>query len=772
MSGRLLGDDVKLECKLRLESHLQEAGPCLACLHPDALKLYTPSPSGLGEGYEVSLDALIGCTRLDGTVARTWIVGAEEDRGHNTLVQHIAHLWCSAQSSVSSYQGLMAFNSEHVSIEGCWEAVKTILSDTLERWGAPDLAEWMEGNRVLIIIEDFDYRKCKEYIKETLEEWECADFLLLTSPSYVTYSAELFAEYLPTLKFTIVDMNMPTILSLAGTVLDSGNKQKFRTWCTENWGIASEILTYPSLIKPLCQAWKSKYISSATKTTTQLLWNILESHIADNMHMELKDIEKWFLTIGSFARMSLEDRNRKHIDRIEVMDKAQDIFPSGFAEQLVTNTIPCGFSLLWYTNIYYPHPVKQFLAAWDAIQQLINGVRLKLLTKYLIDEDSVVIYAAGHLVRILEFQPEYEDKNVSRCAKHLILHMDRAKHRFVYTLRVIQEFLVHPWIIDSFKAEVVLGRHWEIHDKGMLVLPISTLLKFHSPEKIFLLISKKKEAPDLEGVIQLLSQTSIPLALIESSHLEWESPLTTDALVKTVQSGTAQLQDLVGSLSADTIHNLGNQEQTRHLVCLKLRVTELNAVRELFNTPSHLPHLMWLSPDFDLPLVDLKHIQLPEITTPLMDVGFRDIRDDDIPSLCEFLVSIRKGYIAMHLTRCLATPQGVVTLLRQLHRGGLMMTADSKSVNRYRRWRYPALSTIHPGEELAQEKVQHLLGYDERHHYNDNDIRSTALADQDNICALVECLETMESLLCFRYSCSNYLVIKHCNGNVEFKNLM
>ncbi|XP_066946253.1 uncharacterized protein [Macrobrachium rosenbergii] len=774
MATRSIEDDVRLECRLRLEALLGDAEPCLICRYPDLVRLYAPPPSGLGEGREVSPDALIGIERLDGTPGRAWVIGAEEGRGHCRLSQHLAHAWCSRQSSLPSlpsYKALMALNSEQVSSDGCWEAAKTLLPDTVERWGAADVAEWMEESRLLIIIEDFDYRKCRETIGETLEEWSEADLLLLTSPSYVADTAELLAEHLPTIKFSVQNMEVNLSLQLLKD-LTLTEKGKFGKWCESNWAIVREIINYPDLMQPMWHAWNSKYIRDTTTTTTELLWSILLAHVAQNIHMEMELVHKWFLAIGQKARESLEDRNREPIKKDEIMHAAQEIFPGGFAEEVLAKSVPCLYSWLSPENIYYPHPVKQFLAAWDVIHQNLAGTRLKLLTKYLIDEDSVVIYAAGHLYRILELQPQFRDDNVTRCARNLILHMDRAKDRFEYILRVIYEIHSHPWIIDVFKKEIVFSRHWEVHDKGMIPSSIETLLKFNTPAKILLLISKKREAPDLEGVVNLLSRNTISMCLLESNHLEWESPFTTDEYIKILQEGKAAVEDIIGCLKSDTILSLGQKDMTRNLVCLRARLTDLESVKALFDCPQHLPCLLWLEADFDLPLSQLEDLELPQINTGLMDVCFKETRDEDIPFICRFLSTIRKNYSGVHLTRSSVTPQGAKELLKQFYKLGMKMSVDIAIVNRYRRWRFFILSTIPKTEEMTQEKVQHLLGYDDRHHYNDNEIFSSAIADHEEADALARFLGLMEDVLCFRYACGNYLVVKNCNGTIEAKKLM
>ncbi|XP_068228407.1 uncharacterized protein [Palaemon carinicauda] len=774
MASRTLEDDVRLECRLRLEALLEGSGPCLICHHPDAVQLYAPPPSGLGEGREVTSDALIDCERLDGVPCRAWVVGAEEGRGHCRLSQHFAHAWCSRQASLPSlhsYKALMAFTSEQVSSDGCWEAAKTLLADTVDRWGAADVAEWMEENRLLIIIEDFDYRKCREMITETLEEWSEADILILTSPSYVTDTSDLLAEHRPTIKFNVLNIKLSVALQMLKDV-PLIEKDKFGKWCGSNWAMVREIINYPDLIQPLWYALKSKYISDSSITTTELLWNVLLAHITQNIHMEMEMVHKWFLAIGQKARESLEDRNREPIKKYDILNAAQEIFPGGYAEEILAKSVPCLNSWLSVESIYYPHPVKQFLAAWDVIHQNLSGTRLKLLTKYLIDEDSVVIYAAGHLYRILELQPQYRDDNVTRCVRNLILHMDRAKDRFEYLLRIIFEIHSHPWIVDVFKKEIVFSRHWEIHDKGMIPSSITTLLKFEVPAKILLLISKKDEAPDLKGVVHLLASNTIPMCLLESNHLVWESSSTTDEYIKVLQEGKAAVEDIIGCLKSDTIRSLGRMEMTRNLVCLRARLTDLESIKALFDCPQYLPSLMWLEADFDLPLSELEGLELSPVNTGLMDVCFKDVHDDNIPFICRFLSTIRKNYSGVHLTRSSVTPQGATELLKQFYKLGMKMSVDIDIVNRYRRWRFFILSTIPKTETMTQEKVQHLLGYDDRHHYNDNEIFSSAITNPSEAGVLAQLLGLMEDLLCFRYACANYLVVKHCNGNIETKKLM
>ncbi|XP_071549164.1 uncharacterized protein [Panulirus ornatus] len=772
MAARSLEEDVRRECKLRLSSldegqHGPEGELTLG-------RVVAPDPGGPGGVREVGVEALLSTPRVDGTAARAWVLSGESGRGKSSVARCLARAWSRGTSSVQeihNFQGVVVVSGYTVASDDCWEAVKTLLPDTLARWGPSQVAEWMEEARVLVIVDDFVLKNAGKEVEDALEEWKEASFMILTTPSDAAGTVAILAARRPTLSLTMPGLERCDVITMAAQYLPGQALEGLSSWLVGNWSTAGEVLSYPGLVQPACHAWRLGHITDATVTTTQLMWHLVEARVAQESRVGAAILPEWLLVLGRLTRRSLETRKLPQKEEMET--EARRLFPAGVAEDIVVNLLPISASAASTSTLSFPHPLTQFLAGWDALHQNLRGTPLKSLVKRLEDEDSVVLYVAGHLARLLQHQPQYPDKQVERVAKNLVLHMDRAADRFGYTLRVIHEFRLHPRALNLLQNEVEFPRLWEVYDAAILLEPLAALLQQDTPDKIIVSVEKNRLAPDLEGVVSLITSKKIPMFLAEMNHLEWDNPDTTDNLVRMVQRGTSQLQDFMGCLTTPTITSLTTAVTTRNLVCLRVRVKDQESVQAILRCPSDLTSLMWLEVDFDLLLHDLDKSQVPQVTTPLMDVSFKDLRDEDVPFLCEFLAHIRRRYSGVHLMRSVLSPQGVTEVLKQFFKRGMLMTADPALINRYRRWRFPVLATtISTTEELTDEVVSHLLGYDDRYHYSDNEARSSVLSTRVDARALANFFTAIKDLLHFRYVCANYSVVKNTDGSIEMKDLV
>lgn len=688
---------------------------------------------------------------------------------HNTSTSEICAMCMNLRLSERCLlpQGVIVMSGARAAEDGLWEAVKETLSDTTDRWDAATLAEWMEESRVLIVIDDFIMKFCREALEEALEEWTEASFMLMTRPEDAAAARTLLAEHQPALILTLPGLSADAVHVLAARFLPQQEQEPFRMWVEARRGLLAEVLTYPALVEPACRAWQTGKWSVATQTTTELIWGIVEHMMSVDKRWKVSSLTEWLLAIGRLARASLEKNGlpnlkedfEKEAVRLFSRDFAQGVFSAFCFSQ--SSTMPATVTL--------PHPLTQFLAAWDAIHENLHGTPMKALVKRITDEDSIVIYAAGHLARLLEHQPDLPEKNVSRAAKNLVLHMDRAKDRFGYTLRVIHECRTHPRVIKTMAAEVEIARYWEVRNNAVFPDAVSALLQHTVPSKIQVTVEKNMVAPDIMGVVELVAKTNYPVFLAEMNHLEWEHPDTTDELVHVLQAGTAPLEDFLGCMNVATIESLALNDVTRHLVCLRVRVCDVTAVKALLQTPSCLPNLMWLEADFDLCLYDITTDHLTRVPTLHMDVCFKDLADKDVDYMCDLLSFMRPRYSGVHVTRCSLTPQGVANILKNFYKRGMFMTATDEAIKRYRRWRFPALSNI--AGEVTDAAAHHLLGYEDRYHYSDNEVRSSAVLQPADAKFLSNFFVAMEDLLFFRYVSANYTVLKKCGGTVEITRL-
>lgn len=664
----------------------------------------------------------------------------------------------------------MVLSGYDASQSDCWEVVKDTHPRTVNEWGAADLAEWLEEAKFLIVIEDFVLKDDAAVVRQAMEEWENAAFMLTTTPYDAVGLATLLSESHAVLSLSLVGLDQCDVISSAAQCLPPSELEPFTSWLIGNWCICEDVCSYPALLELLCYAWSSRLITDEVITKTQLVWVIVECQMSRHSGLPANVLGDWLRVLARLNRRSLE--TKRLMNRLELEREAQQVFPGSLAEEMVTSFLPVSCSAASPSVLSLPHPMTQFLAGWDAIHQNIHGTPMKALTKYMVDEDPVVLYVAGHLDRLLLYQTEISEKQVSRVAKNLILHMDRAKDQFGYTLRVLQEVRLEPRILRIVTNEVAFPKVWEVNDAAILPEPLTALLRCSTPSKVQIVVEKRCCAPDLQGVVLHLSTTAIPIFLADMNQLVWDTPDTADGLIMIIQKGTMPLHDFIGCLSSTAISNLGNAATTKNLVCLRVKVRDKASVQAIFKYHSSLPCLMWLEIDFDLLLNDLDPSQVSQVNTPLMDVCFKDIQDQDIPFLCDYLARVRKRYSGVHLTRSSLTPQGATDLLKIFFTKGMIMTADANVIKRYRRWRFPSLANVPLTEELTDEKVSHLLGYDDRYHYSDNEVRSSALTNRVDAGALANFFTIMTDLVFFRYICANFSVIKNTDGSTEVKELL
>ncbi|XP_050728958.1 uncharacterized protein LOC127004822 isoform X1 [Eriocheir sinensis] len=674
------------------------------------------------------------------------------------------------------FQGVFVVSGPELDEVGIWEAISPQVFEITRR-SLKQGEDLMEEGRTLLIIDDFLPRWTEEAI-EALQKWRTMSLVVLTTPEYAAKSQETLSaakiEDCGTVRLhRLASLDKEKALSVATSYLTIHQLSSLTVWVTDNWWWANAVLRYRGLIEPFCAAWKSGLIENVS-TETGLLWAMIDGMTGAGDINELPEdgLARWWTALGGLCRRSLETGYPLHASEVEY--EARRNFPneskgaSGFhlSPLFGESTGCCGNR--WLS---LPQPLTEFLAGWNAFHQNLSGTALKTLVKNIAEEDVVVIYVAGHLARAIKNGETPKEKQLTRLFRNLVLHMDRAKDRFGYTLRILSEANLHPELVKFMVAEIDFPKLWEIGDSAVLVRPVEALLEYVQPVKAEVTVANGQSAPELTQVVRVLAQRGIFMFLADMNHLTFGHSVSSNWLIETVQKYGRKgvLQDFMGCLSTPYLNNLGQHVTTQNLVCLRVRVTDLQSVKAACHAPATLPSLMWLEIDFDLPLDQLLEVGVPRINTPMMDLSFRGLTDDDMPRLVAFLATIRTRYSGIHLVESEVTPQGVRTFLKGLYTKTIKTSAHPDAISRYRAWRYRIIGESN-WNELSDEEARHLIGHDDRPQYNDNEVVSEGvMGERVEVLTLATFLQVLEDPVCFRYECANFRVVKNVDGTVETK---
>ncbi|KAK4321425.1 hypothetical protein Pmani_007764 [Petrolisthes manimaculis] len=774
------------ECRARVSEGVEGVGRN-QCVHGRLVTPLLQGDDGGGGGPRVVeyKQVLTLSRRKDGTEGETggrengsedeedlrgWVVAGEAGRGKSTLARDVAKSWISGR--LPRFQALFIINGYQLAECEIWDVIKSQIPECVCRCGGPVVAEWMEEAPVLIIIDDFIPNLAEAELESALTEWKMASFLLLTVPSEMVECHRLLSSHFPSVQLSLEGLDLTDALHLSSRYLPATQLEHFRIWLTYNGDFCREVMSYGSLILSACDAWKHGFISpTKTTTLTEMIWGLVESRIStSDIASDIRGMETWISVLGKICRRVLETNRLLNKEELEM--EAKKLFSSEVLKKVVSSLFPTSTSAASPSVLSFPQSLTQFLAGWDALTQNLRGTPLKALVKLISDEDSIVVYTAGHLIHFLNWEPECKEKQILRVAKNLILHMDRAKDRFGYTCRIMYELKLHPKIMQIISDEVDFPKQWDINSIGILLHPIKYLLhNVKTPHKVLISLEKGYTAPDLSDVVSLFSSAGISMFLSDMNQLNWGSRETSDALLNIIHNGVGKLDDFIGCLSCNTISSLGKFETTRNIVCLRVRVKDVTSIQAVMKCPNELPNLMWLEVDFDLAINEVVGLEVPKVNTPLMDVSFRDMTDEQIPDVCEFLSRLRTRFSGLHLMRSKITPQGAMNLLKYFFRKRMSTSADPTVINTYRLWRFTALAHLPPKQKLTEETAQHLIGYDDRNHYSDNEIRSSVSTTRVTARTLANFFGVLQDVVFFRYVCDNFSVVKNTDGTTTFEEL-
>ncbi|XP_063880350.1 uncharacterized protein LOC135111194 isoform X2 [Scylla paramamosain] len=671
------------------------------------------------------------------------------------------------------FQGVFVLPGPVLDEMGIWEAISTQVFEKT-RQGLTESEDWMATTRTLVIIDDFLPRWADEALV-ALNQWKTMSLVLFTTPYHAVNTQEALstAGIQNVKQHRLAALDKDKVLDSAKNHLVENHLPKLATWLTDNWWWAGAVLRYKGLTEPFCAAWKSGLIETVS-TETGLLWAITDcmTESLEKNGLPENALERWWTALGGLCRRSLETGYPMNASEVEY--EARKIFPIGSKGVTAKHLLPalgesagcCG--VRWLS---LPQPLMEFLAGLNVFHQNLAGAPIKSLVKRIVDEDAVVVHVAGHLARAAERGTTPPEKQLTRLFRNLVLHMDRAKDRFNYTLRILSASHIYPELLKYIVNDVDFTKLWEISDSAMRFRPLEALLEHTRPVKAEVTVARGEAAPEIPQVARLLAERGIFMFLADMNHLTFGNPANSDLLMQTIQKhGTkGVLQDFMGCLSSRCLNDLGKHMTTQNLVCLRVRVTDTQSMKAACLTPEALPSLMWLEIDFDLPFDQLVKVPVPKVNTPLMDVTFRGLTDDDMVRLVAFLALIRKRYSGIHLMQSELSPQGVRTFIKGLFSKLMKTSAHPDAINSYRAWRYPIVGQSLQ-TDLSDEKARHLIGHDDRPQYNDNEVEAVGVvAERTEVLTLATFLGVLEDPVCFRYECANFRVVKSVDGKVETK---
>ena len=420
---------------------------------------------------------------------------------------------------------------------------------------------------------------------------------------------------------------------------------------------------------------------------------------------------------------------------------------------------------------FFHHQQQKFcLAAFFVFRQ----ESLSALSK-IRERESVAIQVAGHLYRQVKANLfALDDPIQRRILKNLFLLSEDSEDPTSYLLKILNALHCHNQLTETFLREAVFPRQLEISDEGILLEPLMKLMEIADPRRVLFIIKSTETAFCMPKILHFLSIKPVSVGLALMCHLKFESPVYSDELLEvfTKQNSIARLQDFLGSLSLEGIRFL-NTASLNSLVCLRVKIDSEKAASELFSVHLKLPNLLWFEVDFDFPVLSVPNLNLPTVISPLCDISLSGIGGTDVSRLIEFLLSFQRDYFSgLHLHRSHLSPNAVSYLLEQLRKHKIKLTTPRDVIARYRRWRFPELAVLSNEELKEEEKVRHLLGYDDRHQYGDNEVRGVGVFNDTE--QLEEILAQDEELVYFVYEAANVEVEKKADGSISckrFKNL-
>ena len=678
-------------------------------------------------------------------------------------------------------QLVLSIEGEQLVQEGLWPTLHQLASRAVRLFGEGPLEDWVTGARTLLLVsnwpcpaltahrtlQDSTVQDQVEASNETLQYYLSdlpnAHFIFVTRNQYVENVVKFIRDEI---KVYVTHMKM---IAHFKTLIQTMNveKKKIFQWVDGNiW--KNDLIKYP-MSRSYFQNALKKYPSVVScESKGQFLWKIVQYqllHFQKRYQIKPEIVSDMLMTVSTIAYKAL--CNTSTNVQYASTPSYNDSLMKKFLEYLVIvqdSILPCSYKLY-----HFPHvSIQQMLAAWFLYKNQKPLLASASCTRC---GDAVAALFGSHLYRELSVQNE---KTVRWNLKNLYLWSENSQTPNNYILHLLSELCCSSSLMEILFRNTVFQRELHLYESSLLSKPLACYLKLTEPRKILITVRPGINYLNIVDTIKYCLDIDTYIGFALMNHIEWNNSELSDDILLTVLSHNSKLRlhDFIGCLSTKAIKLL-NPHSTPYLTCIRLRVTSEEAVTEALQVQKYLPKLLWYELDFDIEPMTLFRMQLPVITSPMCDLSFRDVDNEHVFHLVNFLSMVRVNYLSgLHIHRSRLTVDSIVDILIELKVRQLKLSTPKEIVMVYRSWKYLEMAVLTKSEIENDDKVQHLLGFDDRSQYSDNEIRSSTYTNGKSVKRLIAILEQDTGIYFFQCCYTNVLISKTTNGKVKLIELI
>ncbi|XP_018008846.1 uncharacterized protein LOC108666474 [Hyalella azteca] len=704
-----------------------------------------------------------------------------------TLLNDILRDWC-RDENVRQHEGLWCFElviaieAKSLVRDGIWKYLRRLVPDAYHKFGDKAIKECITKSRVLFLVNNwpdsrvslsayelsFDTVDKKRELQKSVLAFFAAEMPL--SRFLISIHHTCLSEWLKILqielKVSALFARLTSQLKTPDLLLDSKHREIVK-WCTASLWKEDCIKHWPRCRQSqILRLFSHNDILYSSRSKCDLVWSMLtiQLHLfQEYTSCSLDACDILFSSLCNLAYDSQFGRTsvNQHFERINLAPKLKDKFLRYFL-LILPKFAPA-------TTDYYVSFMNELqshvLVSWHVYR---NKLSIASSLGESPCRDQVAAMFIGHMRRDVEKNTLLlENKTLHRELKSLYLLSEKSNDPQSYLLQLLSEIHDCDPLVKILFENAVFPRQLELFEDCLIKDPLLIYMKVVQPRRVLLLVRCGKESQELLSIVDEIRQLDLSFGLGLMHHLEPGNLDTSDAIVSSALTGSkARLQDLLGCLTFPVIEKL-TPESASHLTCLRVRVNSQLDLRKIFTVQSTLPNLMWFEIDFDLPLENFTNTLLQKIKTPLCDLTFYGLKNCDVGALVKFLEGIRESYLSgLHLRNSTLDVISTITLVQELKKVDIVLSTPPETINVYRRWRYSELSVLGNNEMMDEVKVLTLLGYDDRHQYSDNEVRTSVAATESDIENLSEYLNENEDLTYFKFGSPYAIVTKLSNKDI------
>ncbi|RXG61005.1 hypothetical protein Avbf_08445 [Armadillidium vulgare] len=516
-------------------------------------------------------------------------------------------------------------------------------------------------------------------------------------------------------------------------------------------------------------------------TGSDLMWEILCWEVKQTLKVNIKKIGParkkfldWLMLAGELslyclkADLRLDNQSYEELES-EITslykDNGKIFLGTIFKPSIVHSTSSC-FSRTGSTN----KPFLEYLSSWFFIDQLLQDKQIKQLINGLVNPLPLILLAAGHLER---FQDEGsitipEERKVIRS---LVTYKENSFEDFSFIQKFVAELKCIKRLVQIVIDETEYNEEWNLSVPELQHKPLEVLLNHVSPTRLILLVDKLKENYELNDVISFICRVDISVWLDSLPQFTYGNSESLDALLQPfLGEYVVPKVDLIsGSLSSSMIRELSLCSSTRHLVLLRLKVSNNENLNTSLSVSKGLQNLLWLELKIDMKFEEIEMNNIEKNVAPLFDLHLRHIKETDVPFVTDFLTKVSSCYTGIHLEETVLTPEGVYALLKELNKKGISLQGDKESIDKFRLWYYPSLSSLPKWRTPTEEECFELIGHDDRDFFSDHYVVSSRFVTTIDAWNLRNYLEMQQNILHFVYEASNIIFTKCLDGHVQIQ---